>query len=265
MYLRIAKVIAQRSSCRRLKVGSVIVKNTQIISEGYNGTITGQDNTCESLMEVWYDNVLKEPTRDIPYHYSNTGHVVISSSLLTNPNAYKPIDNPSFDKHKIFWGSHRYLTVVKGGDRVGVLPNGDGLVINVYSLLFEKYGYSELLKTSRIIPIDDTLPDDISNLMIVDGYGKEVVRIPTDLLPFETKCEVVHAEVNAIYKLAKSSNNGEGATIYCTDSPCIDCSKAIIQSGIVRVVYDKEYRVTEGLELLRNSGVQVERLQDENL
>lgn len=72
-----------------------------------------------------------------------------------------------------------------------------------------------------------------------------------------TKPYVLHAEANAITKLAASSNNSKGATIYITDSPCIECAKLIIQSGIVRVVYAKKYRLTDGLDLLRRAQIEV--------
>jgi len=76
-----------------------------------------------------------------------------------------------------------------------------------------------------------------------------------------TKQYVLHAEANAITKVAKSNNSSEGATLYITDSPCVECSKLIIQSGISRVVYDREYRIIDGLALLRRAGVQVDHLK----
>mgnify|MGYP004578040677 FL=1 len=73
-----------------------------------------------------------------------------------------------------------------------------------------------------------------------------------------TKPDVLHAEGNAITKLARSSNNSEGSTLYVTASPCIECSKLIIQSGIKRVVYAEKYRLTDGVDLLKRAGVVVE-------
>ena len=72
-----------------------------------------------------------------------------------------------------------------------------------------------------------------------------------------TKPYVLHAEANAITKLARSSNNSEGATIYITASPCIECAKLIIQAGIKRVVYGEHYRLTDGIELLQRAGIEV--------
>ena len=72
---------------------------------------------------------------------------------------------------------------------------------------------------------------------------------------------VLHAEANAITKLARSSNNSEGSTLYVTSSPCIECAKLIIQSGIKRVVYGEQYRLADGLDLLRRAGIEVVLLQ----
>jgi dCMP deaminase len=72
-----------------------------------------------------------------------------------------------------------------------------------------------------------------------------------------TKPYVLHAEANAITKIAKSGNNSDGATLYVTASPCLECSKLIIQSGIRRVVYSENYRLTDGVDLLRRAGVEV--------
>ena len=98
-------------------------------------------------------------------------------------------------------------------------------------------------------------------MIISDGYN----GTPSG---FENICEedgvtkpyVLHAEANAITKVAKSGNSSEGATLYVTASPCLECSKLIIQSGIRRVVYRDEYRLTDGIDLLRRAGIEVERV-----
>lgn len=72
-----------------------------------------------------------------------------------------------------------------------------------------------------------------------------------------TKPYVLHAEANAITKLARSHNNSEDATLYVTASPCIECSKLIIQAGIKRVVYGEKYRLMDGIELLERAGIEV--------
>lgn len=97
-------------------------------------------------------------------------------------------------------------------------------------------------------------------MIISDGYN----GTPSG---FENVCEdkqnvtlpyVLHAEANAITKVAASSNSSKGATIYVTSAPCIECSKLIIQSGIVRVVYSEKYRTEEGCDLLKKANIQVD-------
>lgn len=99
-------------------------------------------------------------------------------------------------------------------------------------------------------------------MIISDGYngtpsGFENVCEDEDGV---TKPYVLHAEANAISKVAKSGNSSEGATLYVTASPCIECSKLIIQAGIKRVVYHDEYRLADGVELLKRAGIEVEQV-----
>lgn len=101
----------------------------------------------------------------------------------------------------------------------------------------------------------------VKNKMIIsDGYN----GTPTG---FENDCEtednrskayVLHAEANAITKVAMSSNSSDGSTLYVTDSPCIECAKLIIQAGVKRVVYSRAYRLTDGIDLLERAGIKVE-------
>lgn len=99
-------------------------------------------------------------------------------------------------------------------------------------------------------------------MIISDGYN----GTPSG---FENECEdengqskpyVLHAEANAITKVAKSNNSSEGATLYITAAPCVDCAKLIIQAGIVRVVYADEYRIVDGIELLEKAGIEIVHL-----
>lgn len=101
-------------------------------------------------------------------------------------------------------------------------------------------------------------------MIISDGYN----GTPSG---FENDCEdeqgnskpyVLHAEANAITKVAKSNNSSEGATLYITDSPCVDCAKLIIQAGVVRVVYGDEYRITDGIQLLEKAGIEIVKISD---
>ncbi len=71
-----------------------------------------------------------------------------------------------------------------------------------------------------------------------------------------TKPYVLHAEANAITKIARSGNNSDGATLYVTASPCIECAKLIVQAGIKRVVYSEQYRLTDGIDLLKRAGIE---------
>jgi dCMP deaminase len=104
-------------------------------------------------------------------------------------------------------------------------------------------------------------------MIISDGYN----GTPSG---FDNCCEdaagntqwyVLHAEANAILKVAKSTNNCKGATLYLTLSPCKECSKLVIQSGITRVVFKDSYKDAEGIDFLKNAGVeiiQIEKLED---
>ena len=96
-------------------------------------------------------------------------------------------------------------------------------------------------------------------MIISDGYN----GTPSG---FENVCEdennitlpyVLHAEANAITKLASSSHNSDGSTLYVTASPCIECSKLIIQAGIKRVVYGEKYRLEDGINLLKKANIEV--------
>lgn len=101
-------------------------------------------------------------------------------------------------------------------------------------------------------------------MIISDGYN----GTPSG---FENVCEdennvtkpyVLHAEANAITKIARSSNNSDGATLYVTDSPCIECAKLIIQAGIKRVIYARDYRLSDGVDLMRRAGIEVIHLSE---
>lgn len=80
-----------------------------------------------------------------------------------------------------------------------------------------------------------------------------------------TKTYVLHAEANAITKMAKSNNSSSNSTLYVTAAPCVECSKLIIQAGIVRVVYRDSYRLTDGIELMERAGIEVIRITSEEL
>jgi dCMP deaminase len=147
VYINVAKEISSLSKCRRAKVGAIIVNNGNIVSMSYNGTIAGEDNSCE-------------------------------------------------DK--------QYMSEDAGG-----------------------WLDSEM--------VDDIWPYE-------DSEGRYALV---------TKKEVIHAEMGAILKAAKSGYPVEGSTLYLTLSPCKDCAKLIIQSGVSRVVYSKDYRDLSAIEYLK--------------
>ena len=103
-------------------------------------------------------------------------------------------------------------------------------------------------------------------MIISDGYN----GTPSG---FENICEddtnttkpyVLHAEANAITKLARSSNNSDGATLYVTTAPCIECAKLIIQAGIKRVIYAEQYRLMDGIDLLKRANIEVTYLNPDD-
>ena len=86
-----------------------------------------------------------------------------------------------------------------------------------------------------------------------------------EFVKLKTKPYVLHAEANAISKLAKSLNNSEGATLYVTDEPCLECSKMIIQAGIKRVVFWRDYHTHDGTELLNRAGIEVIQIKNRGI
>lgn len=123
--------------------------------------------------------------------------------------------------------------------------------------IWAENSYCERRKVGALMVKDRTI--------ISDGYNGTPAG-------FENVCEdssgttkpyVLHAEANAITKVACSSNSSEGATLYITASPCLDCAKLIIQAGIRRVVFNELYRITDGIDLLTRAGVEVSHLPDD--
>ena len=120
--------------------------------------------------------------------------------------------------------------------------------------IWAENSYCERRKVGALIVKD--------KMIISDGYNGTPAG-------FENVCEdenhltkpyVLHAEANAITKIARSGNNSEGATLYVTYAPCIECSKLIIQSGIKKVFYARQYRLTDGIDLLQRAGIEVHYL-----
>lgn len=127
------------------------------------------------------------------------------------------------------------------------------------ALIWAENSYCERRKVGALV---------VKNKMIIsDGYN----GTPSG---FENICEddnnvtkpyVLHAEANAITKLARSNNSSEGATMYITASPCIECAKLIIQAGVKRVVYGENYRLRDGLDLLERAGIETVFIDKEKL
>ena len=118
------------------------------------------------------------------------------------------------------------------------------------SLIWAENSYCQRRKVGALVVKD--------KMIISDGYNGTPAG-------FENVCEddnnvtkpyVLHAEANAITKLARSNNSSDGATMYITASPCIECAKLIIQAGIKRVVYGENYRLRDGLDLLERAGIE---------
>lgn len=164
LYIDIAARVAEESHARRLKVGSIIVKEGRIISMGWNGMPSGWDNTCENIQ--WME------------------------------------------------------------DAGGWLSPEE---------IAEQWPFEGIY---------------------MDSSGEEYVS----RYKLVTKPEVLHAESNAIAKLAKSTESGAGADLYITLSPCIDCAKLIHQTGIKNVYYRDDYRKDDGIKFLEKSNIKVQKL-----
>ena len=98
-----------------------------------------------------------------------------------------------------------------------------------------------------------------------DNNCEELVYRIAEEPVLKSRPEVLHAETNAIAKLAKSNESGAGATMFITHSPCLDCAKLIYQSGINRVFYSKEYRDDTGTQFLKKSGIEVNHVDENNV
>ncbi len=121
--------------------------------------------------------------------------------------------------------------------------------------IWSENSYCERRKVGAIIVKD--------KMIISDGYNgtpsgfENICEDETGI----TKSYVLHAEANAITKVAKSNNSSEDATLYVTTSPCMECSKLIIQAGIKKVVFSEKYRITNGLEILERAGIELKQIE----
>ena len=125
--------------------------------------------------------------------------------------------------------------------------------------------YAQRLHVGAVIVKDDTVISYGYNGMPAgwDNNCEDVIQYEDDTVALKTKPEVLHAESNAIAKLARSHNSGLGAELFVTHSPCIDCAKLILQSGIRRVYYGEQYRSEDGIKFLEKSGIEVNKIETE--
>lgn len=124
--------------------------------------------------------------------------------------------------------------------------------------IWAENSYCQRRKVGAIIVKHDMIISDGFN-----GTPSGFENVCEDEFGF-TKPYVLHAEANAITKVARSNNSSDGATLYITASPCMECSKLIIQAGIRRVVYHELYRITDGIDLLERAGVECVHMPDLN-
>jgi dCMP deaminase len=128
--------------------------------------------------------------------------------------------------------------------------------------IFAELSHARRLHVGAIVVKDDRIISIGYNGMPAgwDNMCEDVVQHSDDTTTLKTKPEVLHAETNAVAKLARSTESGLDADIFITHSPCLDCAKLIYQSGIKRVWYGSEYRDSAGPEFLQKSGIQVIKL-----
>ena len=136
--------------------------------------------------------------------------------------------------------------------------------------LFAEHSYAKRKKVGAVVVKDDRIISIGYNGM-PSGWDNNCEDVVTPSLPYlhgdgptlKTKPEVLHAESNAIAKLARSSESGNGASLFVTCSPCLECAKIIYQSGILEVFYNQEYRSDDGIEFLTKCNIPVRKLEIE--
>ena len=115
-----------------------------------------------------------------------------------------------------------------------------------------------LVKEGRIISIGyNGTPSGWSNDC---EYPSKRGALTGNVIELKSKPEVLHVETNAIAKVARSTESADGATLYTTHAPCLECSKLIYQSGIISVFYESEYRTQDGIKFLQKSGVTIRKM-----
>tara|TARA_E500000178_G_scaffold259169_1_gene255970 strand:+ start:401 stop:829 length:429 start_codon:yes stop_codon:yes gene_type:complete len=127
---------------------------------------------------------------------------------------------------------------------------------------FAKLSHARRLQVGAIVVKDDRIISIGYNGMPSgwDNDCEDIIAVDELEPTYKTKKQVLHAESNAITKLAKSTESGNKSTMFCTHSPCIECAKLIFQTGIDTLYYRKDYRSTDGIDFLKASGVTVEQI-----
>ena len=123
--------------------------------------------------------------------------------------------------------------------------------------------HAKRLQVGAVIVKDDSVISYGYNGMPAgwDNNCEDIVQHSDDTVSLKTKPEVLHAESNAVAKLARSINSGNGADIFITHAPCLDCAKLVYQAGIKRVYFNTAYRDDAGIRFLERSGVTVEQIE----
>ena len=126
-----------------------------------------------------------------------------------------------------------------------------------------KLSHAKRLQVGAVIVKDDSVISYGYNGMPAgwDNNCEDVIQHSDDTTSLKTKPEVLHAESNAVAKLARSINSGNGADIFITHAPCLDCAKLVYQAGIKRVYFSTAYRDDSGIKFLERSGVTVEHIE----
>lgn len=232
-YLRMAQVWAENSYAKRLKVGALIVKDRMIISDGYNGTVSGFKNECE------YIEYQRKPH---PYF--------LGIEADTEGNIFK--NGEPISKWLHTSGKYQCCRIM------GLQRKVSHVIMSTFVNNPDPYFYTQInhinhnVEDNRLINLEWC-----SNRDPNDPRTFQTIKYP-DL---KTHPYVLHAEANAITKVAQSTNSSKDATLYTLVSPCMECAKLIIQAGIKRVVYAEEYRITEGIDLLRQAGIVVDKIE----
>lgn len=128
--------------------------------------------------------------------------------------------------------------------------------------IFAELSHAKRLKVGAIVVKDDRIISIGYNGTPAgwDNNCEDVIHHSDDTVSLKTKPEVIHAERNALDKLAKGTEGGNGATIFVTHAPCMECAKSVFSVGIKKLFYKNDYRSTDGIDFLKKCGVEIEKI-----